>query len=179
MGPGQGDAGPVDFSLVRACGEVGWGDGVGMGGRVWMYVLMYRLTDRSAMKKSKPQPPPHHRTTQQTCESGEALLDALKGKREFMLAVAQRKVRAQGNLAKLTVLKEVFAGAASTAVDGNGGSGNGGPPMLVPLPKSEWEPDGPACSQCQARFSLTNRRHHCRWVDLGVVLCVREEGGLG
>lgn len=96
----------------------------------------------------------------QTCESGEALLEALKGKREFMVAIAQRKVRAQGNLAKLSLLKGVFEGAASTAVD----QGSGGPPMLVPLPKSEWEPDGPACSQCQARFSLTNRRHHCRCV---------------
>lgn len=81
-----------------------------------------------------------------------------------MVAIAQRKVRAQGNLGKLALLKEVFAGAASTAVDQgeNGGGSGGGPPMLVPLPKSEWEPDGPACSQCQARFSLTNRRHHCR-----------------
>lgn len=88
-------------------------------------------------------------------------MEALKGKREFMLAIAQRKVRAQGNLAKLALLKGVFEGAASTAVDQSGGKG---PPMLVPLPKSEWEPDGPACSQCQARFSLTNRRHHCRCV---------------
>lgn len=76
-----------------------------------------------------------------------------------MLAIAQRKVRAQGNLGKLSLLKGVFEGAASTAVDQEDGSG---PPMLVPLPKSEWEPDGPACSQCQARFSMTNRRHHCR-----------------
>ena len=88
------------------------------------------------------------------------------------MAIAQRKVRAQGNLSKLALLKGVFDGAASTAVDeADVAKGNGGaPPMLVALPKSEWEPDGPSCSQCQARFSLTNRRHHCRYAGF-LVIC--------
>jgi len=102
-----------------------------------------------------------------TCESEAVLLEALKGKREFTAAMAKRQLRVQGNFAKLGKLKDVFEPAPEGSEDGDGEDNQ--TPMLVPVPKSQWEPDGPQCSQCGAGFSLITRRHHCRFC--GALCC--------
>jgi hypothetical protein len=65
-----------------------------------------------------------------------------------------QKIKLQGNLSKLTQLKAVMEEAAR--VD----AGGGGAPR--PVPRSRWDPDGPACRQCRQPFGLITRRHHCR-----------------
>lgn len=75
-----------------------------------------------------------------TCESDAVLLEALKGKREFTAAMAKRQLRVQGNFSKLGKLKDVFE-VAEGSEDADAGEDNQ-TPMLVPVPKSQWEPDG-------------------------------------
>jgi len=102
-----------------------------------------------------------------TCESEAVLLEALRGKREFTAAMTRRQLRVHGNFAKLGKLKDVFEAAPEGNENGDGEDNQ--TPMLVPVPKSQWEPDGPQCSQCGAGFSLTTRRHHCRFC--GALCC--------
>lgn len=100
-----------------------------------------------------------------TCESADALLEALKGKTEFTAAIAKRLIRVQGNFSKLSKLKDVLEPKEC----GSEAEEDDRAPMLVPVPRSQWEPDGPQCSQCGAGFSLTTRRHHCRFC--GALCC--------
>lgn len=102
-------------------------------------------------------------------ETGDVLVEAMKGKSEFTMAMAKRQLQLKGNIAKLAKLKDVFEAAGSTLrqthTHGGGGAGDGEQefPMLIPVSKDQWEPDGPQCSQCGAGFSFTTRRHHCRF----------------
>lgn len=87
---------------------------------------------------------------------------ALKSKRlNPRTAVVKGDLRLQGDLSKLRGLQAVFEAAdKGGSVEGEGREE--GRRALKPVPKSRWEPDGPACKLCLTTFTVTLRRHHCR-----------------
>uniref|UniRef100_A0A0G4HLH0 FYVE-type domain-containing protein n=1 Tax=Chromera velia CCMP2878 TaxID=1169474 RepID=A0A0G4HLH0_9ALVE len=108
----------------------------------------------------------------------EVLTDIMKGKTRPATAFLRRKITLSGDRSTFTPIAPTMLKTAKQLREAMAASVEPPPPAdvlidiqdeLLFLDKNFWEPDGPSCRLCNARFSPAKWRHHCRLC--GVVCC--------